>query len=80
MNLNRIFSVSLLLAGEYGVRDVALSLPAMIGENGVVNVMTPELTEEEKAVFVESARRVAAAVKDGPRSAGAKGRVAGGAA
>ena len=87
MNLNRIFSVSMLLEGEYGVRDVALSLPAMIGENGVVNVLTPELTDEEKAVFVESARRIASAVKEGgttPRAAAAGskggGRVSGGAA
>jgi malate dehydrogenase len=78
MNLNRIFSVSLLLSGEYGVRDVALSLPAMIGENGVVRVLTPELTDEERAVFQESARRVAAAV--GASEPAANGRVAGGAA
>jgi malate dehydrogenase len=78
MNLNRIFSVSLLLTGEYGVRDVALSLPAMIGEKGIVRVLTPELTEEEKAVFMESARRVAAAVRE--NTPAAKGNVAGGAA
>ena len=35
MNLSRIFSVSLMLEGEYGLRDAALSVPAMIGEKGV---------------------------------------------
>ena len=74
MNLNRIFSVSLLLDGEYGVRDVALSLPAMIGENGVVRVLTPELTDEEKAVFIESARRIDAAVKEAARRHGRRSR------
>jgi malate dehydrogenase len=78
MNLNRVFSVSLLLDGEYGVRNVALSLPALIGEQGVVRILTPELTDEEKAVFLESARRITAALKENAPSA--KGKVAGGAA
>jgi malate dehydrogenase len=65
MNLNRIFPVSVLLEGEYGARGAALSLPAVIGEKGVVRVLTPELTPQEKAVFLESARRVAAAVNGG---------------
>jgi malate dehydrogenase len=65
MNLNRIFPVSILLQGEYGVQDAALSLPAVIGEKGVVRVLVPELTAKEKAVFLESARKVAAAVKGG---------------
>ena len=56
----------------------ALSLPAMIGEKGIVRILTPELTEEEKAVFMESARRVAAAVRESAPAA--KGKVAGGAA
>jgi malate dehydrogenase len=63
MNLNRIFPVSILLQGEYGVEDAALSLPAIIGEKGVVRVLVPELTAKEKAIFLESARKVAAAVK-----------------
>ena len=65
MNLNRIFPVSVLLEGEYGARGAALSLPAVIGEKGVVRVLTPELTAQEKAVFLESARRVASAVRGG---------------
>lgn len=63
MNLNRIFPVSILLQGEYGVQDAALSLPVIIGEKGVVRVLVPELTARENAVFLESARKVAAAVK-----------------
>jgi malate dehydrogenase len=63
MNLHRIFSVSIALDGEYGVHDAALSLPVVIGESGVSRVLTPELTEREKAMFRESARKVSAAVK-----------------
>jgi malate dehydrogenase len=65
MNLNRIFPVSVQLQGEYGVNDAALSLPAVIGEKGVVRVLVPELSAKEKAVFLESAKKVAAAVKGG---------------
>jgi malate dehydrogenase len=65
MNLNRIFPVSIQLQGEYGVQDAALSLPVVIGEKGVVRVIVPDLTAKEKSIFLESARKVAAAVKGG---------------
>ncbi len=60
MNLGRVFPVSVALDGEYGARDGALSLPAVIGEGGVRRVLAPELTEEERSAFLTSARRVAA--------------------
>ncbi|MGA2639461.1 MAG: malate dehydrogenase [Spirochaetia bacterium] len=63
MNLNRVFSVSLLLQGEYDVTDAALSLPALVGAGGVSRVLTPELTQEELAVLHESARKITAALK-----------------
>jgi malate/lactate dehydrogenase len=47
------------------VQDAALSLPVVIGEKGVVRVIVPDLTAKEKSVFLESARKVAAAVKGG---------------
>jgi malate dehydrogenase len=73
MNLKRIFPLSIVLEGEYGVRDAALSLPLVIGEKGAVRVLTPELTTAEKAAFVASARLVAAAVKGGiPGAVGAR--------
>ncbi len=75
MNLRRIFPLSLVLEGEYGVRDAALSLPLVIGERGAVRVLTPELTTQELATFRESAHRVAAAVRGGmPVPAAAGGR------
>jgi malate dehydrogenase len=63
MNLNRVFSVSLMLEGEYEVKDAALSLPALIGSRGAVRVLTPELTPQELAILHESARRITAALK-----------------
>ncbi|MGO9311073.1 MAG: malate dehydrogenase [Spirochaetia bacterium] len=62
MNLNRVFSVSFLLEGEYGVTDAALSLPAFVGSRGVARVLTPELTPDEIAVLRESGRKIKAAL------------------
>jgi len=77
MNLNRIFPVSIVLDGEYGVTGAALSLPAVIGEKGVARVLTPELTPQEKEVFMESARKIDAAVKGDARGARAGGAAGG---
>jgi len=65
MNLNRTFSVSLVLEGEYGVKDAALSVPAVIGEKGAARILTPELTREEKDAFQQSARLIASVVPGG---------------
>ncbi len=82
MNLRRIFPLSVVLDGEYGVRGAALSLPLVIGEAGALRVLTPELTDEEKAAFRESARKVSAALESAngapgqgqAAAAGARGR------
>ena len=52
---NRILSVSTVLSGQYGVSGVALSLPAMIGADGITKVIEPELTDDELARFKASA-------------------------
>jgi malate dehydrogenase len=65
MNLSRIFPVSLMLDGEYGIRDAALSVPAVVGEKGVTRILTPELTREEKEALARSARLIASVVQGG---------------
>jgi len=57
-DIHRIFSVSVMLAGEYGIHDVALSLPAIIGREGVVRVMTPKLSREQEQQLSRSAEEV----------------------
>jgi len=47
-----------MLAGEYGIHDVALSLPAIIGREGVVRVMTPKLSREQEQQLLRSAEEV----------------------
>ncbi len=65
MNLARIFPVSLVLDGEYGIKDAALSVPAILGEKGVSKILTPELTREEKEALGQSARLIASVVQGG---------------
>jgi malate dehydrogenase len=85
MDLGRVLCVSLLLEGEYGLHDVALSLPAVIGRRGARRVFTPRLADEELAILQRSARELAAlaAVADaaaGPAAGPTAGPAAGPAA
>jgi malate dehydrogenase len=81
MDLRRVLCVSLLLEGEYGLRGVALSLPAVVGRGGVRRVLTPRLTEEELAAFRRSAVELAElAERAGAKSNASAGNRTGGAA
>ncbi len=60
MDLGRVLCVSLLLEGEYGLREVALSLPAVIGREGIRRVLLPRLSAVEQAVLERSARELSA--------------------
>lgn len=42
-----VISVSTLINGSYGINDVCLSLPCIIGGSGIERVLTPTLTDEE---------------------------------
>lgn len=48
------------LDGEYGQRDICIGVPAVIGKNGVEQVLEINLTAEEKALFEKSAAAVRA--------------------
>jgi malate dehydrogenase len=65
MDLKRVFSVSLMLAGEYGLKGVALSLPAVVGNRGIERVLTPELTDAQAEAFGSSADYVRHATTGG---------------
>ncbi len=58
LDLRRIFSISIVLDGEYGIHGAALSLPAVIGRQGAVKVMTPSLGAEEERLLKASAEDV----------------------
>lgn len=52
---NNIRTVSTYISGRYGISDICLSLPVVIGGHGIEKEVTPTLTEEEIAKIQESA-------------------------
>ncbi len=50
-----ILPVSNLMHGEFGIRDVALSMPAIVGAGGVEQLVPVSLDEEEQMKLLESA-------------------------
>lgn len=45
---NRVLTVSRVQSGAFGLRDLALSLPAVVGANGAAHVVEPALTPAER--------------------------------
>jgi malate dehydrogenase len=58
----QVIPTSVYLDGEYGVRDLAIVVPAVLGRNGVEKVIELELTEEEKMAFDKSVQVLRMAV------------------
>jgi L-lactate dehydrogenase len=54
-NTRHTMPVSLKVDGFLGVDDVCLSLPAVIGKNGIERVLHPALNEQEQQAFLHSA-------------------------
>lgn len=54
----KMFPSSCMLSGEYGQKDICLGVPAIIGRNGIEEIVEIELDEAEKQKFTESADAV----------------------
>lgn len=54
-NEKSILPVSSLMTGEYGLNDVVLSIPSVVGENGVEKVVPIGLSDNEMAELKKSA-------------------------
>lgn len=59
-----ILPVSSLQNGSYGIDGVALSLPAIVGKNGVEGVVPIRLSEEEREALSRSAETLRTVIKD----------------
>ena len=55
-NQNSVLSVSNLVPGYYGIRNVYLSLPAVVGEHGVEHILDLPLSSSEEKALQKSAR------------------------
>ncbi len=55
-NEHAIIPLSVRMTGEYGLNDVYISLPTVVGEHGIEKVLTPSLTDEEIVKIQNSAK------------------------
>ena len=55
-NENRVLSVSVLLDGKYGQYDVYASVPAIVGRDGIAEIIELHLTPEEQEKFNASCK------------------------
>jgi len=60
---NRVMSVSTYLHGEYGLSDVSIGVPCVLGKNGVERILEFKLDSEAKRAFEESASIIKDAIK-----------------
>lgn len=58
----RVLPCSALLEGEYGLRDVFLGVPVVLGKNGIERILEIDLAEAEKAALSKSAEEVRAGI------------------
>jgi malate dehydrogenase len=47
-----------LLEGEYGLNDLCIGAPVILGRNGIESIVNINLSEAEKAHLIESAQGV----------------------
>jgi len=52
----RVYPVSVPLTGQYGYHDVSVSVPCVIGKNGVEKILEVPLSDEEKTLMDKSVK------------------------
>jgi malate dehydrogenase len=57
-NTKKVFPCSVLLEGEYGLKDICLGVPVILGKNGIEEIVNISLSDAEKANMQESADAV----------------------
>lgn len=58
MNKKTVLPISHLLTGEYGLRDVCLSLPVVVGETGIMTKVELDISAGEKRELLKSAQKL----------------------
>ncbi|OHX65460.1 malate dehydrogenase [Flammeovirga pacifica] len=58
LDSKKMFPCSVLLEGEYGLNDLCIGVPVLIGKNGIEKIVEIELSEDEKAKLHTSAEGV----------------------
>ena len=55
---NAVLTVSSLMKGYYGIKDISLSLPTIINSDGIDRVLELPLSDKEKEAFKDSAKHL----------------------
>ncbi len=59
-NEKRVIPCSAVLNGEYGLEDVSIGVPCVIGRRGIEQVLEWELSDEEREGFKEAGEKISA--------------------
>ena len=59
-----VLTVSTLLEGEYGIKDVCLGIPCLVGKDGIQQVIEANLTAGEQKLLQKSAATLESALKE----------------
>ena len=54
----KMFPCSVMLNGEYGLKDICIGVPVILGRNGIESIVELKLTDVEKANMVQSAEAI----------------------
>ncbi len=57
-----VLTVSSFLQGEYGLDDICLSVPCVVGQMGVERIITADLAADEKKQLADSAKTLASVI------------------
>ncbi|OGH85819.1 MAG: L-lactate dehydrogenase [Candidatus Magasanikbacteria bacterium RIFOXYB2_FULL_38_10] len=60
---NHVFPLSSLLTGQYGLKDICLSLPSVVGRTGIKRVLEVKLNDEELQKLRQSAKVISETIK-----------------
>lgn len=63
-NTNAVICISTLMEGEYDMNGVSLSIPCIVGRNGIIRTITPALTEDELKKLHASGDALKAIIKE----------------
>lgn len=58
LDSKKMFPCSALLEGEYGLNDISIGVPCILGKNGIEKIVEVSLSSAEKAKMAESAEGV----------------------
>ena len=57
-NTGEVITASVLLNGEYGLKDMYMGVPCKLDTRGVNKVVEIDLSEQERTAFMKSAKAV----------------------